>query len=49
MWPHGPGACLVSHKRQRIFSILKGEEELEPKLDEQSIYELPVTEPVEVT
>jgi type I restriction enzyme R subunit len=33
---------------QRIFSVLKGEEELEPELDEQSIYELAVTEPVEV-
>jgi type I restriction enzyme R subunit len=34
---------------QRIFSILKGEEELEPELDEQSIHELSVTEPVEVS
>jgi type I restriction enzyme R subunit len=34
---------------QRIFSILKGEEELEPELDEQSIHELPVAEPVEVS
>jgi type I restriction enzyme R subunit len=34
---------------QRIFSVLKGEEELEPELDEQSIHELAVTEPVEVS
>ena len=34
---------------QRIFSILKGEDELEPELDEQSIYQLPITEPVEVS
>jgi type I restriction enzyme R subunit len=34
---------------QRVFSILKGEADLEPELDEQSIHELPVTEPVEVS
>jgi type I restriction enzyme, R subunit len=34
---------------QRIFSILKGEAELDQEIDEHSIYELPVTEPVEVT
>ena len=33
---------------QRIFSILKGEQELDPEIDEHSIYELPVAEPVEV-
>ena len=33
---------------QRIFSILKGEAEMDEEMDEQSIYELPVTEPVEV-
>ena len=31
---------------QRIYSILKGEPEMDPELDEHSIYELPVTEPV---
>ena len=34
---------------QRIFSVLKGEEELEAELDEKSIYELAVTETVEVS
>jgi type I restriction enzyme R subunit len=34
---------------QRIFSILKGEAELEQEADEHSIYELPVPEPVEVS
>jgi type I restriction enzyme R subunit len=33
---------------QRVFSILKGEPELDPELDEHSIYELPVTEAVPV-
>ena len=33
---------------QRIFSILKGESDLEDEIDEQSIYELPTGEPVEV-
>ena len=33
---------------QRIFSILKGEKELDEEVDEHSIYELPVAEPVEV-
>jgi type I restriction enzyme R subunit len=33
---------------QRIFSILKGEQALDEELDEQSIYELPTAEPVEV-
>ncbi len=34
---------------QRIFSILKGEAELDQEIDEQSVYELPVAEPVEVS
>jgi type I restriction enzyme R subunit len=33
---------------QRIYSILKGEEDLDPELDEHSIYELPVSEPAPV-
>lgn len=33
---------------QRIFSILKGEDDLDEELDEHSIYELPTPEPVEV-
>jgi type I restriction enzyme R subunit len=33
---------------QRVFSILKGDQELDPEVDEHSIYELPVAEPVEV-
>ena len=33
---------------QRIFSILRGDKELDPEMDEHSIYELPVAEPVEV-
>src|SRR5262249_32999765 len=33
---------------QRIFSILKGEAELDEETDEHSIYELGMTEPVEV-
>jgi len=33
---------------QRIYSILRGEPELDPELDEHSIYELPVTEAVPV-
>lgn len=34
---------------QRIFSILKGETELDQEIDEHSVYELPVAEPVEVS
>jgi type I restriction enzyme R subunit len=34
---------------QRIFSILKGEPELDDELDEHSIYELPIAESVEVS
>ena len=34
---------------QRIFSVLKGEAELDQEIDEQSVYELPVTGPVEVS
>ena len=33
---------------QRVFSILKGESELDEELDEHSVYELPVAEPIEV-
>ena len=33
---------------QRIFSILKGEKEMDEEIDEHSIYELPMTEPIEV-
>lgn len=33
---------------QRLFSILKGEPELDEEVDEHSIYELPVSQPVEV-
>jgi type I restriction enzyme R subunit len=33
---------------QRIYSILKGEPDLDPELDEQSIYELPIAEAVPV-
>jgi type I restriction enzyme R subunit len=43
-----PTARVCISTVQRIFSILKGEAELEPETDEHSIYELPVTEPVEV-
>jgi type I restriction enzyme R subunit len=32
---------------QRVFSILKGDQELDPEMDEHSVYELPVSEPVE--
>ena len=34
---------------QRIFSILKGDAELDQEIDEHSAYELPVTAPVEVS
>jgi type I restriction enzyme R subunit len=34
---------------QRIFSILKGEAELDQEIDEHSVYELPVPEPIEVS
>jgi type I restriction enzyme, R subunit len=34
---------------QRIFSILKGEREMDEEIDEHSIYELPVTAPVQVS
>ncbi len=34
---------------QRIFSILTGEAELDQEIDEHSVYELPVAEPVEVS
>ena len=34
---------------QRVFSILRGEKEMDEELDEHSIYELPVPGPVEVT
>ena len=34
---------------QRVFSILKGEADLDQEIDEHSIYELPTTEPVEVS
>ena len=34
---------------QRIFSILKGDAELDQEIDEHSVYELPVAEPVEVS
>ncbi len=34
---------------QRIFSILKGEQDLDMEADEHSAYELGITEPVEVT
>jgi type I restriction enzyme, R subunit len=33
---------------QRIYSILRGEKEMDPELDEHSIHELPMTEPVPV-
>ncbi len=33
---------------QRIFSILRGDEELDEEIDERSVYELPVSEPVTV-
>ena len=33
---------------QRVFSMLKGDEDLPPELDEQSVYELQNTDPVEV-
>jgi type I restriction enzyme, R subunit len=33
---------------QRIFSILKGDKEMDEELDQKSIYELPVLAPVEV-
>jgi type I restriction enzyme R subunit len=33
---------------QRIYSILKGEQDLDPELDEHSIYELPVADAVPV-
>ena len=33
---------------QRIFSILRGDEEMDEEIDEHSVYELPVSEPVTV-
>jgi type I restriction enzyme R subunit len=33
---------------QRVFSILRGDAEMDAELDEHSIYELPVSEPIEV-
>ena len=33
---------------QRIYSILRGDAELDPELDEHSVYELPMSTPVEV-
>jgi type I restriction enzyme R subunit len=33
---------------QRIYSILRGDEELDPELDEHSVYELPINETVDV-
>ena len=33
---------------QRIFSIIKGEADLDPELDEHSAYELQIAEPIEV-
>src|SRR6266487_1517168 len=33
---------------QRIYSILKGETEMDPEVDEHSIYELPISEPAPV-
>ena len=33
---------------QRIYSILKGDQELDPELDAHSIYELPMSQPVPV-
>jgi len=33
---------------QRVFSILKGDQELDPEIDEHSAYELRMSEPVEV-
>jgi type I restriction enzyme R subunit len=33
---------------QRVFSILRGDEEMDEEIDEQSAYELPVSEPVTV-
>jgi type I restriction enzyme R subunit len=34
---------------QRIYSILRGEETMDEEQDEHSVYELPVSQPVEVT
>jgi len=34
---------------QRIFSVLKGEAELDQEVDEHSAYELPAIDPVEVS
>ena len=33
---------------QRVFSILRGDKEMDPEMDEHSPYEIPVTEPLEV-
>jgi type I restriction enzyme R subunit len=33
---------------QRVFSILRGDEAMDEEIDEQSVYELPVSEPVTV-
>jgi len=44
-----PTARVCISTVQRIFSILKGDEDLDQETDEHSIYELPVTEPVEVS
>jgi type I restriction enzyme R subunit len=33
---------------QRIFSILRGDEEMDAEIDEQSVYQLPMSEPVTV-
>jgi type I restriction enzyme R subunit len=43
-----PAARVCISTVQRIYSILKGEPELDPELDEHSVYELPVAEPVPV-
>ena len=43
-----PAARVCISTLQRLYSILRGEPELDPELDEHSAYELPVAEPVPV-
>jgi type I restriction enzyme R subunit len=43
-----PSARVCISTVQRLYSILRGEPDLDPELDEHSAYELPVAEPVPV-
>jgi type I restriction enzyme R subunit len=43
-----PVARVVISTIQRVYSVLRGDEELDPEIDEKSLYELEEREPVEV-